>query len=252
MLEFIGSFDLSIYQWALLVISAVFVGMGKTGVQGLNLLIVPLLAVAFGGRSSAGLLLPMLAIADVFAVYYYNRHAEWKYVLRLLPSTVLGVFLGIYVGKIISDSDFKAMMAVIVLISLAIMIWRERKMVVSALPSNWWFSGFVGLVGGFATMIGNAAGPVMAVYFLSMRLPKNVYIGTGAWFFLLVNFFKIPFHVVFWDTISLHSFTINAMLAPFILLGAFIGIVLVKRIPEKPYRIFIIVMTAIAAVRLFF
>jgi uncharacterized protein len=252
MFDFVISLDLSSYQWTLLIISAVFVGMGKTGVQGLNLLIVPLLAVAFGGRNSAGLLLPMLAIADIFAVYYYNRHAEWQHVLRLIPSTVLGVFLGIYVGKAVSDSDFKAMMAVIVLISLAIMVWRERKMDVSALPTNWWFSGLVGLAGGFATMIGNAAGPVMAVYFLSMKLPKNVYIGTGAWFFLLVNFFKIPFHVIFWDTISLYSFSINLLLAPFIFIGAYAGIVLVKKIPEKPYRIFIIAMTAIAAIRLFF
>jgi len=226
--------------------------MAKTGIAGVGMLIVPILATIFGGKSSAGILLPMLSMADVFAVSYYHRHAEWKYVLKLLPSTVVGVLLGLFVGNMINDEQFKHLMAMIILVGLGIMIWREQKKTVSAIPHNWLFSSIAGLLGGFSTMIGNAAGPVMAIYFLSMMLPKNSFIGTGAWFFLIINLFKIPFHITVWETINLHTFTLDLAMFPAIMIGAFLGFKLVKYIPEKPYRIFIIVTTALAAIKLFY
>ena len=226
--------------------------MAKTGIAGVGMLIVPILATIFGGRPSAGILLPMLSMADVFAVSYYHRHAEWKYVLKLLPSTVVGVLVGLFVGNIVNDQQFKHMMAVIILVGLVIMIWRERKNSTTAIPHNWLFSSIAGLLGGFSTMIGNAAGPVMSIYFLSMMLPKNSFIGTGAWFFLIINLFKIPFHITVWETINLETFTLDLAMFPAIMIGAFIGFKLVKYIPEKPYRIFIIVTTALAAIKLFY
>ena len=225
--------------------------MAKTGVAGVGMLIVPILATIFGGKSSAGILLPMLSMADVFAVSYYHRHAEWKYILKLLPSTIVGVLVGLFVGNIVNDQQFKVMMGVIILAGLIIMVWRERKNVDAAIPHNWLFSSIAGLLGGFSTMIGNAAGPVMAVYLLSMMLPKNSFIGTGAWFFLIINLFKIPFHITVWKTIDLNTFTLDLAMFPAIMIGAFLGIKVVKIIPEKPYRIFIIVTTALAAIRLF-
>ena len=101
-------------------------------------------------------------------------------------------------------------------------------------------------------MIGNAAGPVMSIYFLSRNLPKNSFIGTSAWFFLLVNVFKVPFHIGVWQTISMESFSFNLLLFPAIVLGVFVGFSIVKRIPEKAYRIFILVSIGLAALKLFF
>ncbi len=215
------------------------------------MLIVPILASIFGGKSSAGILLPMLSMADVFAVSYYHRHAEWKYIFKLMPATVVGVLVGVFVGNEVSDQQFKYMMAILILVGLAIMIWRERKNV-QAIPHNWLFSSIAGLLGGFSTMIGNAAGAIMSIYFLSMMLPKNSFIGTGAWFFLIINLFKIPFHVYSWGTIDVNTFTLDLAMLPAIMIGAFLGFRIVKIIPEKPYRIFIIVTTALAAIRLFF
>ena len=113
--------------------------MAKTGVAGIGMLIVPILATIFGGKSSAGILLPMLSMADIFAVNYYHRHAEWKYILKLLPSTVVGVLIGLFVGNMINDEQFKHLMAMLIILGLAIMIWRERKNTVEAIPHNWVF-----------------------------------------------------------------------------------------------------------------
>jgi len=252
LLSILESFQLNPEQWFWVLLCALFVGMAKTGIAGIGMLIVPILATIFGGRSSAGILLPMLSMADIFAVAYYHRHAEWKYVIKLLPSTVVGVLVGLFVGNIINDEQFKHLMAILIIVGLGIMVWRERKKDIAAIPHNWIFSSIAGLLGGFSTMIGNAAGPVMSIYFLSMMLPKNSFIGTGAWFFLIINLFKIPFHITVWKTIDINTFTLDLAMLPAITLGAFLGVKLVKYIPEKPYRIFIIVTTALAAIKLFY
>lgn len=252
MLSILESFQLNPEQWFWVILCALFVGMAKTGIAGVGMLIVPILATIFGGKTSTGILLPMLCIADVFAVSYYHRHAEWKYIWKLMPSTVAGVLVGLYVGSLVNDQQFKLLMACIILVGLVIMVWRERKNTEIAIPHNWMFSSIAGLLGGFSTMIGNAAGPVMAIYFLSMMLPKNSFIGTGAWFFLIINLFKVPFHISVWKTIDLNTFVLDLAMFPAIMIGAILGFKLVKLIPEKPYRIFIIASTALAAIKLFF
>lgn len=247
--ELAGS--LSYTHWVILIMAALFTGMAKTGIYGLGILVAPLLAVFFGGKVSSGLLLPMLSMADILAVIYYNRHASWPHLWRLFPFAALGVIIAMWVGEIINDSTFKIIMGTFILGGLPVMIWRERMTNVTPLSGNWWSGSFFGITGGFSTMIGNAAGPVMSLYLLAMQLPKNVLIGTGAWFFLIINLFKIPFHVFVWKTITPHSVSLNIVLWPVILLGGFIGIKLVRIIPEKPFRWLVIIMTALASIRLF-
>ena len=244
--------DLSAYHWAIMVMAALFVGMTKTGVYGLGALVPPILAVVFGGRVSAGLLLPMLSMADIFAVIYYNRHASWPHLRKLFPFAIIGIFIAIWVGAVVNDSTFKAIMAVLILTGIPIMIWRESRRHTRPLAGNWWWGGVFGTAGGFSTMIGNTAGPIMSLYLLAMQLPKNVLIGTGAWFFLVVNLFKIPFHIFVWETISVQTITLNLIMWPVILLGGFLGVRLVRIIPEKPFRWLIIIMTTMASIRLFF
>ncbi len=251
MINILQSFQLNPEQWLLVILCALFVGMAKTGVAGIGMLIVPILAEIFGGKASTGILLPMLIMADFFAVAYYNRHAKWNYVLRLLPSTSAGIIIGLFVGNLVNDFQFQIMMGVIILAGLAIMIWREAKRSVD-IPHNWAIASSVGLLGGFSTMIGNAAGPVMSIYLLAMGLPKNKFIGTGAWFYLIMNLFKVPFHITVWNTIDWDTITLNLAMFPIITLGAFLGIKIVQYIPEKPYRIFILVSTALAAIKLFY
>ena len=252
MIEMLQSFHLAPEHWAMVVICGMLFGMAKTGVAGVGMLAVPIMAGIFGGRPSAGIVLPMLCVADTFGVTYYHRHAEWKYVLRLMPWTIAGLFIGLLVGGSVSDTQFKGIIAVIILLSVVIMIWRDIRHGEVVVPDKLWFHAIMGLAGGFATMIGNSAGPIMALYFLSMYLPKNAYIGSIAWFFMIVNLLKVPLHVFFWGTITFQTVSFNMVMIPAIAAGALFGIKIVKKIPEKPYRVFIIVMITIAAVKMFF
>ena len=113
------------------------------------------------------------------------------------------------------------------------------------------FSIAVGFLGGFITMIGNAAGPIMSIYFLSMGFDKNKFIGTAAWFFLFVNLLKVPMHVFIWKTIDLNILLFDLSLFPFILVGAVTGVWIVKKIPERPYKIFVIVSVILSTFNLF-
>ena len=225
--------------------------MSKTGISGVGLMVVPLLANAFGGRPSVGLLLPILIFADIFAVTWYNRHARWKYIIRLLPWAFAGIILATLVGKSISDQTFNRLLAGLIIGGIAILVWRDIRSDKLKIPQSRWFAGGLGLMGGFATMIGNAAGPVMALYLLSMRLPKNSYIGTGAWFFFIVNLSKVPLHIWSWKTITLNSFMLDVMVIPAVAAGAFLGIWLVRLLPEKFYRLLVIVTTLLSALLLF-
>ena len=247
---FLSAYNLELYELIIVITCAILIGMAKTGLSGVGLMVVPILATVFGGRPSVGLLLPMLIFADVFAVTYYNRHADWKHVFRLLPWAFLGIIVATWTGKIMSEDLFNQVLAVLVIGGIALMIWQDLKKNMS-IPDYWWFGMVLGLVGGFATMMGNAAGPVMALYLLSMRLPKNSYIGTGAWFFFIVNLSKVPLHIVVWETINLETVLFDVMMIPAIALGAFLGIRLVKLFPERAYRIFIILSTLAAAIVLF-
>lgn len=247
----IFSYTLNYYTLALLFMVAFFVGMTKTGVHGISMFTVPLLAIIFGGKASSGLMLPLLIMADLFAVKYYHRHANWQYLIKLFPSAALGVVFGTWLGNFIDDQMFRQLMSIFIISSLGIMIWMEKSDK-QAIPDYLWFAMLMGFLGGVTTMIGNLAGTVMALYLLSMRLPKNAYIGTAAWFFLAINIFKLPFHIFVWESINVDSFLLNLICLPFIGLGAWLGIFFVKKIPEQYYRWFVILMTAIAAVMLAF
>jgi len=221
--------------------------MSKTGVHGAGMLSVPLLATIFGGQKSSGVMLPILVLADVLGVWYYHRHASWDHLRILFPWAAVGVVLGTVVGSYIDDKVFKVIMAIVILLSVIVMMWLERGHK-DEVPQNKSFGIASGILGGFTSMVGNLAGTVMAVYFLSMRLPKNAFIGTTAWFFMATNWFKVPFHVFAWHTIDLNTVLLAISTLPVIVLGAYLGIVIVRKLSEQMYRWFIIAMTLVAAV----
>ena len=251
MIDLITNYHLSYWEWMLAVLCGMMIGISKTGLSGVGLIVVPILAEIFGGRPSVGLLLPMLVIADIFAVRFYNRHADWSYIIKLLPWAVIGILIALFLGNNIDDEQFKKLIAILVIVGIILMIYMDIFRQKPEVPHYWWFSATLGLAGGFTSMIGNAAGPIMAIYLLSMQLPKNIYIGTGAWFFFIINVIKIPIHVFAWKTITLQSLSFDLLMTIPIITGAITGFYLVKLIPEKPFRAFIILSTMASAIVLF-
>ena len=116
---------LSVFQWSILALAALCIGMSKTGVQGMMLLIVPYMAMAFGAKESTGVILPMLCMADIMAVAYYKRIADWKVVAKLLPTAILGFLVALFVDKLIPAQGFRQLMGWTLALAMAVMIWSE-------------------------------------------------------------------------------------------------------------------------------
>jgi uncharacterized protein len=245
MLETLQSYHFSPIQWGLAILCAMLVGVSKSGLNSVSIITVSILAWLFGSKISTGILLPMLICADILAVFYYKRHAKWQLLGRLAPWVVLGILVGVWVGKDLNEALFKKMMATIVFIIVIALFWFEKRPL-KEVPHSKWFSGIMGIATGFTTMVGNQAGGFTNVYFLSMRLSKNDFIGTNAWLFLFINLFKLPFHIFSWQTVNAHSIVINLTLLPFLIIGFYIGIYIVERIVDERYRQVILWLTAAA------
>lgn len=246
-MEILSSFHISGPEWAIIVVCGMLMGMSKVGMPGVSLIVVPTLAFIFGAKQSTGVLLPILMMADLFGVSYYRRHADWAKVLKVLPWAIVGVLIALWVGEVVNNTQFKDLIAILVFQSIGLMLWQDKRKNTHFFPDKWWFAASMGILGGFATMIGNVAGPVFAIYLLAMHLPKNNFIGTGAWFFLIINLSKFPLQMFVWHNISLASLTVDLVALPGIALGAVLGFKLVKRIPEKAFRSFVMVITALSA-----
>ncbi|GGK50502.1 MULTISPECIES: sulfite exporter TauE/SafE family protein [Flavobacteriaceae] len=250
-IELINTYQLTLVSWFFAFLAAFLLGTSKAGIKGIGVVIVTLMAIVFGGKSSTGTLIPMMLFADLLAVIYYHRYSQWKYLKKLMPTMVIGVLIGVWLGNDISDELFKRLMAFLILGIVVFMIIMDRRKS-TAIPKTRLFSNSMGLLSGFTSMIGNLAGSFSNIYFLAMRLPKNEFIGTAAWLFFIINIFKLPFHIFVWKTISVESLAINLFLVPAIILGFFIGIKVVKLINNELYRKFIIIVTAIGALILLF
>lgn len=242
--------DLSLLDIATVSVAAFILGLSKSGIKGISIIIVAMLVFVFGAKASTGILLPMLIIGDVFAVIYYNRHAQWSFLFKLLPPMIIGVLVATYVGERIPEDLFRKSMAIIILVSVVMMIWWDKRKS-KDVPDNLLFAGAFGFTAGFTTMIGNLAGSFANLYFLAMQLPKNAFIGTTAWLFLIINIFKVPFHIWSWETISWSTAIVSFSFAPFIFLGLFIGVRLLKKVNDRLFRRFILLATAVGAILIF-
>jgi uncharacterized membrane protein YfcA len=242
--------DIELTGWIIIAICAITVGIAKTGMPGLGILPVPLMALAVPSRESTGLLLGILILADLFAITYHRHNAQWRHVIRLLPPAFAGIIAGYFGLMVISDKQLKPVIGAIVLVMLGLNYWRSRtKDKVAPVPVQWWFAIALGFAAGVTTMMANAAGPVMIIYLLAMRLSKMEFVGTSAWFFFVINWLKVPLSANL-DLMTVESVKINLMMLPFIAAGAAVGIFFLRRIPQKAFSIIVQVLTVAAAIKL--
>ncbi len=238
--------------WFITAGCAFLIGISKSGLKGTGMVTIPILAHYYGGMASAGLLVTFLVFGDLFALRFYHKSARWEHVKRLFPYALAGIAVALVVGELITDEQFRDIIGVSILVCLALIFYRDLRGRKEGFTRKKWFAGTLGVAGGFATMIGNAAGPIFNLYLLSMRLPKNSFIGTGAFFYLILNVIKVPLHFFVWHSITLNTLQMNLVMLPAVALGAYTGKKIVRYIPEKEFRIFVTVVISVSAVMLFF
>ena len=243
-------FNPSVANWTLIILSAFIIGLSKGGVKGIDMLNVTIMAIVFGGKASTGIVLPLLCTADIMAVIYYHRHAQWNHFWKLIPWMVAGILVGVFTGKDMNEAIFRKVMATIIVLAVIIILVMEFRKSISV-PTNKLFVGSMGLSAGFATMMGNLSGSFANVYFLAMRMLKNNFIGTAAWLFLVINFFKLPFQVFYWHNIKPSTLYVDLFLIPSLVAGFWAGVKLVSVIKDDSYRKIVIALTLIGALFMF-
>ena len=242
---------MDIFQWILILLAAFIIGLAKAGLKGIEMMNVTIMAIVFGSKASTGLVLPLLCFADIMAVFYYKRHVQWPRFWKLIPWMMVGILLGVYVGKDLNEALFRKLMAIIIIVTVVIMIMMEYRKA-TAIPDNKLFVISTGLAAGFTTMLGNLAGAFANIYFLAMRMTKNDFIGTAAWLFLVINLFKLPFQVIYWKNITGATLQTDLWLIPALIAGFFAGLKIVAHIKDDSYRKVVIVLTFLGAIVIFF
>ena len=247
---------LSPWQWALAALGAYLVGISKTGIAGLGVFSVALFAIALSARESTGIVLIILIAADIVAVITYRRQASWPHLLRLFPWAAVGIFIGFLVmGRIDAQTTQRLIGAILVTI-VVVHFWRRARtkaladLEAEAKPHPL-LAAVTGVSAGFTTMVANAAGPIMVIYLLAMRLPKYIFMGTAAWYFFILNLFKVPFSYSL-GLINANSLPISLALAPVAVAGALTGRVLIRHINQQVFELLALVLTFVAGLRLLF
>ncbi len=237
-------------KWILAGLAAMGIGVSKSGLPGVSLLHVVIMASLFDSRASTGVILPMLVIGDIAAVAMFRRHARVQLLVRTLPAGAVGVIVGWSIMALFPLWQSGLTIGAIVLGLASLQFLRDwRPTLFEQVPQSTLFGVAVGLLAGATTMIANAAGPVMGLYLLMVGLPKREFVGTSAWFFLLINLFKVPFS---WQLglINSSSLMFNVVLSPLIVGGLFFGREVVSRLPQRAFDTLVLGFAVVGALKL--
>ena len=241
---------LSIGAWMLLATAAFGIGITKSGFSGVSLVHVLIFAYVFGAKASTGIVLPMLIAGDTMAMLMFGQHAEWRYVRRMFPPALLGVIAAWLLMDVMSESYYRPTIGCIILALAVMQLARKFKEAwFTHIPHSPWFAWVMGILVGITTMLANAAGPVYGLFLIAIGLPKKEFVGTAAWFFLLLNLIKIPFS---WNLGLMNSDTLvlNVILIPCILLGLLVGRAIADRIRQADFETIILILATLAGLHM--
>lgn len=254
----LAPFELGPLAWVLLATAALLVGISKTALPGINTISIAIFAAVLPAKASTGALLLLLIVGDVFALLSYRREADWRALVRLIPFAAVGLALGAVFLAFAADDWVRRLIGAVLLCLIAFTLWQRlgpgsrasanvsrdtsEPQRAAGLTAR---AGF-GALGGFTTMVANAGGPVMSMYFLAARLPVKTFLGTAAWFFAVINLVKLPI------SMSLGLFTpatlqLDLLLIPGVVAGAFIGRWIASRIRQRVFEWAVIGGTALGA-----
>ncbi len=233
--------------YALTLLGAFSLGMSKTGLPGLALLNVIIMAHLFG-KESVGIVLPMLVFCDLVIYPIYRRYSSWGKVWPLMIPAVVGVLIGYWIlGQIQDDTTMKRAIGWTIAAMLVLQIVRARSQsFLEHLPDSRSFLISSGLAIGTSTTVANAAGPAYSIWALVKNLSKEDFLGIGARFFLCINLLKVPFNLDL-GIINERTIKLDLALLPAILLGIYIGRQIVKRIPQKAFEWVLFCLSAAGA-----
>lgn len=238
------------FAWFLASVAAFCIGLTKAGFGGFGLIAVFLMTLVMPAKESTGAVVPMLIAADLMAIWSYHRHVSWKDFWGLLPATFFGMLSGWLLMSRIPGPAFGHFLGWIILSMMVLVVWqRMDQRILSLIVHHPVLTSISGFLAGITTMVANAGGPAMTFFLMAKKFDKMAFVGTCAWFFFVTNVTKIPLSLSL-GLISERSLRINIVLLPAIITGMIVGRLLIRRIPQKPFEVLIVVMATASAIKL--
>ncbi|MDL2210948.1 sulfite exporter TauE/SafE family protein [Desulfovibrio sp. OttesenSCG-928-O18] len=242
--------DLTTSAYILLCCTALFMGISKTGVPGFGLIFVVLAPLAIPAKVSTGYILPFLIFGDIIAVLWWRKAAVWRLIGAVMPAMLTGIVIGYFIMGRVDDAIYGRVLGGVVLFLLLLDELR-RFTGTEVKAGNKLIGWSIGLIAGIMTMMANAAGPVVMLYLLAMNVSKEEFVGTGAWIYLFINVFKVPFSMNL-GLITMESLKVNFMMLPLVILGSFLGVYIMRRIPTGIFMKLMRVIALIGGAKLLF
>ncbi|MDP7398233.1 MAG: sulfite exporter TauE/SafE family protein [Lentisphaeria bacterium] len=232
--------------WTIGLLVGAIVGFSKSGMPGLGVIAVPLLILLFDAKAAVGVITPICICGDIMSLIRYRRHADWSTLWRLLPGILIGMVIGGFVFLHINSPTLRPLLGILILLLVVLQVVTSKLKMedVSNHPAVGWG---LGGAAGFATTVGNLAGPIMSIYLLAIRFSKEKFIGTGSWYYFTVNCMKVPLYV-FAGEITFETLRFNACVVPGIIGGALLGWWLMPYIPRRIFDHTVLVLAAVSGV----
>lgn len=235
---------------ALMAVGGVLIGFSKTSFGGIGAVAAVLFALVMPAKESTAAVLLLLLVGDAIGIWLYGRHASWRLIVRLIPTVIVGLLIGAVFMRFVDDVAMRRTIGVLLLASVALQVVQRLRSPDAAPPPpsgpHPVAAGAAGVAAGFTTMTANAAGPIMALYFLAARIDKKRFIGTNAWFFGAVNLAKTPLSG------ALGLFTPQVLwvwvaMIPAVLVGAVLGRLVIGKVSQRQFELVTLAASGIAS-----
>ncbi|UWQ59205.1 sulfite exporter TauE/SafE family protein [Leisingera caerulea] len=227
-----AAFDAMFFVFA--IPAVVFAGVSKGGFgSGAAFASAAILALVLEPGMALALMLPLLMLIDVATLKPYWGRWNLGAALLLIAGGLPGVALGAW---LYTSVDADAMRVLIGAVAVGFVLWQLRARLglraVAARPLSRLAGLAAGLAVGFTSFVSHAGGPPAAVYLLSLRLRKTEYQASTVLIFWAINIAKaVPYAGL--GLFTRETLMLDLMLAPFALLGAWLGVKLHHSIPER-------------------
>ncbi|MBX7198250.1 MAG: sulfite exporter TauE/SafE family protein [Rhodospirillaceae bacterium] len=225
--------------------AVILVGLAKGGFAGVGVLAMPLLALVMSPIRAASIMLPLLIVQDAISVWFYRHTFDRRNLAIMIPGACVGIALGYVFAAHVSDAAIEFAVGVIAVVFAARHLLHARKAEAPPSQGHPVLGVFWGGVAGFVSMIANAGAPPFQVYVLPQRLPRDVFVGTGVFFFAAVNWIKIPPFLAL-GLFTRENLATSMVLLPLAALATWLGVWLVRRVSvERFYKIIYATMAGV-------
>lgn len=225
---------------------ALFTGFVKAGLPSLGALVSVSLVLLFPVKDALGLAVLYLLAGDLVASFMHWRKANLPVLIQLLPAIFFGIGLGALTLTQVSNDLLGALIGVLIVLMVGMEPFRPR---VSewAMRNIYFVRSGSGVLAGFSTTVGNAAGPILSLYFLLLKIDKYGFVGTAALFFLIVNVTKLPLYgaLGMFKTYYLWSYMVTV---PFVIVGALFGRRFIEWIPQQYFNRVVLSITGLSGI----